>query len=139
MSEEVTPPEEVEAVPVSNGRNGKGQFIKGGPPGPGNPFARAVHALRVKLYAAVGTDELGEVIEAMLDKARGGDVGAAKLITELVLGKPVALDVPVGDVVKMLLEGQRSESAPQKRYLWATPPPELLAPPEPTQDAGSSE
>jgi len=72
----------------SSGRNSKGQFAKGNPGGPGNPYARHVARLRASLIEAVG-DGLKDIVQGMVTAAKGGDVAAAKLLLSYLLGKPV--------------------------------------------------
>ena len=72
-----------------NGRNANGQFAKGNPGGPGNPYARHVARLRASLIEAVGDDGLAEIVQGMVTAAKGGDVAAAKLLLSYLLGKPV--------------------------------------------------
>ena len=73
----------------SNGRKSNGQFAKGNPGGPGNPFARRTARLRATLLDAVGEDGLSEIIQELVSAAKGGDVQAAKLVLSYTLGKPV--------------------------------------------------
>jgi len=78
--------------PTANGSNGRkpnGQFAKGNPGGPGNPFARRTARLRATLLDAVGEDGLSEIIQELVSAAKGGDVQAAKLVLSYTLGKPV--------------------------------------------------
>jgi len=73
----------------TSGRNSKGQFAKGNPGGPGNPYARHVARLRASLIEAVGDDGLKDIVQGMVTAAKGGDVAAAKLLLSYLLGKPV--------------------------------------------------
>ena len=73
----------------SSGRNSNGQFAKGNPGGPGNPYARHVARLRASLIEAVGDDGLKDIVQGMVTAAKGGDVAAAKLLLSYLLGKPV--------------------------------------------------
>ena len=73
----------------TNGRKSNGQFAKGNPGGPGNPYARHVARLRASLIEAVGDDGLKEIVQGMVTAAKGGDVAAAKLLLSYLLGKPV--------------------------------------------------
>lgn len=76
-----------------NGRDARGRFVKGCAGWPGNPHARRVAALRSALLARIGPAELGEIVAAMLEAARAGDVAAAKLLLSYSLGEPAALDL----------------------------------------------
>jgi hypothetical protein len=76
-------------MPASlNGTNRGRPFAKGNPGGPGNPFAKQVAALRAKLYAAVTEADLQEVVQALLTKAKAGDVPAVRELLDRLLGKP---------------------------------------------------
>ena len=73
----------------TSGRNSNGQFAKGNPGGPGNPYARRVARLRSALLDAVGENGLTDIVQGMVTAAKGGDVAAAKLLLSYLLGKPV--------------------------------------------------
>ena len=73
----------------TSGRKPNGQFAKGNPGGPGNPYARHVARLRASLIEAVGDDGLKDIVQGMVTAAKGGDVAAAKLLLSYLLGKPV--------------------------------------------------
>jgi len=72
----------------TNGRKSNGQFAKGNPGGPGNPYARRTARLRATLLDAVGEDGLSEIVQELVSAAKGGDVQAAKLVLSYTLGKP---------------------------------------------------
>ena len=79
------------AAPSPNGGNGhdeRGRFTAGNAGGPGNPFARRVAAFRAALIDAVGEDGLRDVARAMVEKARSGDVAAARLVLAYDVGRP---------------------------------------------------
>ena len=73
----------------TSGRTSTGQFAKGNPGGPGNPYARRVARLRATLLDAVGENGLADIVQGMITAAKGGDVAAAKLLLSYLLGKPV--------------------------------------------------
>lgn len=75
------------------GRDERGRFVRGCPPGPGNPLAQRVARLRAALLSAVGAEDIRAVVQALLQQAKGGDVGAAKVLLSWCLGKPVELDL----------------------------------------------
>ena len=68
------------------GRNGRGQFTRGGPGGPGRPAGTYEH--RAALRAAITPEDVQTVMRTLYDLALEGDVGAAKLLLERVIGKP---------------------------------------------------
>ena len=84
--------------PSTNGDNGRdrderGRFTTGNSGGPGNPYARRVAQLRSALIACVTDDDLQQVASAMIAAAKGGDVAAARLLFDRVLGPAVPVDV----------------------------------------------
>jgi hypothetical protein len=83
-----TPPE------AASGRDGKGRFTKGNAGGPGNPFARRSAAARKACCEAVSHQDLVEIARALKDRARAGDVAAAKLALAYVVGKPTDVVEP---------------------------------------------
>lgn len=74
----------------SNGRDENGRFAKGNRGGPGNPHARRVAALRIALLDAVDGEAMRDVVDGLVQRARGGDMAAIKLIFQYTVGKPVA-------------------------------------------------
>src|ERR1700683_2732856 len=75
---------------VPSERSANGRFAKGNPGGPGNPFNRAVAALRCALVAQVTAADLEEVLAVLLIKAKTGDLAAIKLLLAYTIGKPAA-------------------------------------------------
>jgi hypothetical protein len=61
--------------------------------GPGNPHARRVGELRSALLEAVTPADLKAVVRALIKKAKGGDVPAAREVIERTLGKPLEADL----------------------------------------------
>ena len=76
------------AAESTSGRDPRGRFAAGNPGGPGNPFARRVGALRSALVKCVQEEDIAAVARALIEKARNGDIAAAKLLFGYVLGKP---------------------------------------------------
>jgi hypothetical protein len=72
------------------GRDAAGRFVVGNPGGPGNPYARRVGELKKLLLETVVLQDLAEILAAMIKKAKEGNVQAAKLVLQYVLGKPAA-------------------------------------------------
>jgi hypothetical protein len=81
-------------APPSGERDEAGKFTKGNKGGPGNPFNRRVCELRKLLLEAVGPAELRAMLDAVLAKAKAGDVAAAKLILQYAIGKPTPAPDP---------------------------------------------
>jgi hypothetical protein len=74
--------------PTDPGRGTDGKFVKGNKGGPGNPFARQVAALRQAFLTSVTKEDIAAIAQAMLEKARAGDVAAARLVIQYSLGRP---------------------------------------------------
>ena len=74
--------------PPSEGRDASGRFAKGNAGGPGNPYPRRVAALRQALLECVTEDDIRAIAKAVIEEAKTGNVAAAKLIFQYVLGKP---------------------------------------------------
>jgi hypothetical protein len=70
------------------GRDAKGRFAPGNAGGPGNPFARRTAELRREFLAEASGEDLRAVCRALLERAKGGDVAAAKLALSYLVGKP---------------------------------------------------
>jgi hypothetical protein len=74
---------------ASNGRLVNGRFAQGNTLAKGNPHARRMHDLRRALLDSVDSQTVQDVTQKLADLARGGDVQAAKLLLEYVVGEPV--------------------------------------------------
>ncbi len=86
----------VEAVPapvVAGKDPTTGRFLPGNHLGRGSPLAGQAAKLRAALFHAVSTGDIKEVVGALIDKAKGGDVAAAKLVLQYTLGDPQSLDL----------------------------------------------
>ena len=55
-------------------RNANGTFAKGNKGGPGNPYARKVALIRNQIIEAVSEDDLREIVQALIKKAKSGDI-----------------------------------------------------------------
>jgi hypothetical protein len=113
-----TPHDHVPTVPADakpqaaeGGRDGHGRFADGNGGGPGNPFAGQVAALRSALLAAVTAQDMAEIAQALVRRAKEGHVTAAKLLLAYTLGKPAAPAGP-GALDRQEGEGDRRPSAP---------------------------
>ena len=76
-----------------NGRDESGRFTPGNPGGPGNPHAAQVGRLRSALLDAVTLEDMRAVALALVEKAKAGDIAAARVLFDRVLGKPVEADL----------------------------------------------
>ena len=83
--------------PSTNGskrtRAQNGRFLPGNPGGPGNPFAGKVAKLREAGWRAVKPAEVRKVYRKLLDLALSGDVPAARLLLDRLLGPCVEADL----------------------------------------------
>ncbi len=70
-----------------------GRFVAGNPGGPGNPYAARVGELRSALLSAVSPGDLAAIAKQLVAAAKGGDVAAAKVVFERVLGRPLEADI----------------------------------------------
>lgn len=77
----------------SNGRDSNGRFLPGNRLAKGNPAARRAQSLRFALMRAVTPAELTEIVKKLIQLAIAGDVQAAKLILDRVLGPAVPIDI----------------------------------------------
>lgn len=78
---------------ASNGRDGQGRFASGNRCAKGNPQARRAGRLRAELFRAVTPEDVAAVAAGLVTKALAGDIAAAKLLFDRLLGPPTALDV----------------------------------------------
>lgn len=74
-------------------RSGDGRFLPGNSGGPGNPYAAQVGKLRGVLLESVTEEDMRAVVEALVGAAKQGDVAAAKVLFERVLGRPLEADI----------------------------------------------
>src|SRR5882724_1737172 len=82
------------ATPTCNDRTPDGRFAKDNPGGPGNPHARHCARMLALLRASISDEEMVAIIRKQVEKARAGDVSAAKLLLSYKLGKPAAAPNP---------------------------------------------
>lgn len=78
-------------LPIGSiGRAPSGRFAPGNSGGPGNPFARRVARLRSTLLESVTDDDLKAIVQAVVGKAKGGDMAAVRVVFDYCIGKPGA-------------------------------------------------
>ena len=81
-------------TPSTNGRTPRGQFAKGNPGGPGNPYARRTAALRSALLDAVTEADIRAIAKALVKRARDGEVPAVRELLDRLLGRPGDVQEP---------------------------------------------
>ena len=72
----------------ANGRDPRGRFATGNRGGSGNPYAKRTAALRGLLLDCVTDRDLRAILAAIVKKAKGGDLAAAREILDRLIGKP---------------------------------------------------
>ena len=72
----------------TNGRQANGKFAPGNAGGPGNPFARQVAKLRQLMFDTVTPEDMQEITKTLVLHAKAGNVAAAKLLLQYMVGKP---------------------------------------------------
>lgn len=87
----------------SNGRNARGQLAAGNPGGPGNPHIKKVAALRTTLLKTVTHRDLQAIVKSLIERAKAGDVFAAREVFDRCFGKPrQGVDMDLGMEVATL-------------------------------------
>jgi hypothetical protein len=74
-------------VPSTNGRTPRGQFAKGNPGGPDNPYAKRVAWLREALLDAVSADDIRAIVLTLVARAKDGDMAAIRELLDRLIGK----------------------------------------------------
>ena len=76
------------AEPHAVVRDTRGRFVPGNPGGPGNPNVRRLHEYQAAIRAAVTPERLMVLMRQLLKAALEGDVAAARVVLDRVLGRP---------------------------------------------------
>src|SRR5207245_6295301 len=108
-----------------SGRDGKGRFTAGNAGGPGNPFARQTARLRSILIQRITDEDMGVIVDALILKARNGDLAAAKLLFQYAIGKPTdAVNPDTLDIeeYKQIYEPQKEIMEDVKETMHTVPP-----------------
>ena len=77
-----------DAAPEKSGRDAMGRFAPGNQGGPGNPFGRLMGMLRCALVRRIKAEQVEAIADVLIEKAKAGDVAAAKLVLSYGIGKP---------------------------------------------------
>jgi hypothetical protein len=105
--------------PSANGefRDAKsGQFTKGNPGGPGNPTFRKLAAARRIILETVSDDDLRAVVHVLLERAKNGEIEAAKLLLAYRCGRPAGVVNPDREDLD---EWTQADDQPSVNRLWA--------------------
>ena len=81
-------PHDPSHVPA-NVRKAAGRFARLRGREPVGPFARRVAQLRQAVFQAISRESVGDVVHALVERAKNGDVAAAQLVLEYTLGEPL--------------------------------------------------
>ena len=107
---------------ASNGRGKNGKFIAGNSAAKGNPHAKKVAKLRSIMLGATSEADMRAITRKMISLAKGGDIAAAKLVWDRLLGSVtpiVAIDMKQAHQVNWdmlyLNRSQDGENAVDKR------------------------
>jgi hypothetical protein len=107
----------------ATGRESNGRFAKHNRGGPGNPFARQVAAFRACVINSVTEDDLKEIVYALLEEAKDGNVHASKLLFSYLLGAPKPVVEPDElDLQEMRLAHQTALAAKTLQEATSTDP-----------------
>jgi hypothetical protein len=85
--------------PTTIGRDAGGRFAVGNSGGPGaiaHERTKRARALRQALHDAVTPEDMAAVARALIDKAKAGDVAAARELLDRIIGRPLPAP-PQGD------------------------------------------
>ena len=72
----------------SDGRDPRGRFARGNRASKGNVSARKAATFRAKLFRAVSAVDFAEIVQRLLQEAKGGKLWAIKLVLEYLVGPP---------------------------------------------------
>jgi hypothetical protein len=101
----------------SNGRTGAGKFAPGNKLATGNPHAKAVQRLRAELMRTVTAEDLRLIVAKLVEKAKAGDVIAAREVLDRCLGKKYDLEsveeLPPLEMVQVPQNGRAVAKVPQ--------------------------
>ena len=88
----------ISLIPSPNGGNGcgpDGRYLPGNGGGPGNPLGKQVQQIRSALLNAITPEDIKAIVARLIQKAKGGDIAAAKVVFERALGPAEAYDVEI--------------------------------------------
>jgi hypothetical protein len=94
--------------PTRIGRDASGRFAPGNPGGPGaiaHERTKRARVLRQALHDAVTTEDMAAVARALVERAKAGDVAAARELLDRIIGRP------------LLAEPQKDDDGEDKRVV----------------------
>ncbi|MFH1419301.1 MAG: hypothetical protein ABII12_13590, partial [Planctomycetota bacterium] len=94
-------------------------FAKGNPGGPGNPHARRVAEIRKLLLDAVTDQDVKEICDVLVRKAKEGDLRAIKELLDRLLGRSISATEICQDLRKL---EPRESHQPDTNFLSGLPP-----------------
>lgn len=86
--------------PSRIGRDASGRFAPGNPGGPGaiaHERTKRTRALRQALCDAVTHEDMAAVARALVERAKAGDVAAARELLDRIIGRPLQAEPPHDD------------------------------------------
>lgn len=78
--------------PTRIGRDASGRFAPGNPGGPGaiaHERTKRARELRQAMHDAVTPQDMAAIARALIDKAKAGEVGAARELLDRIIGRPL--------------------------------------------------
>jgi hypothetical protein len=73
---------------TSSGKDARGRFAPGNAFGRGDPHRRKRAQLQAAIVKLVSADDIAEIMAALIEKAKAGDIAATKEVLDRVFGKP---------------------------------------------------
>jgi hypothetical protein len=86
--------------PTRIGRDASGRFAPGNPGGPGaiaHERTKRARALRQALHDAVTAEDIAAVARMLVERAKAGDVAAARELLDRIIGRPLPAEPPKDD------------------------------------------
>lgn len=86
--------------PTRIGRDASGRFAPGNAGGPGaiaHERSKRARELRQALHAAVTPEDIAAVARALVDRAKAGDVAAARELLDRIIGRPIPVQATGDD------------------------------------------
>jgi hypothetical protein len=101
---------------VPNGRDTSGRFVAGNKCSTGHAYHTRIHNLRRAIIAASTPKDIMEIVQKLAELAKAGDVAAAKVYLDYVVGRPprmIELSVDTGGYDAARAAASRDRAAEQ--------------------------